>query len=276
MVRVTLLACFFALFSGAQALACGPHFQMFVVEGAEPSPTGAVNDYRCIRFLDDGANTEMIWYGQGDHSGAIYRHLGWYRRTGDRQEWVSADFFGNGEAFNGTSRINDAAVTFGRRCRGINCRRNNDINRITVTRPWKTTWVRVEHPGRDWSMQIPSWDITSCGPNFSSFSVRRAAGSPAMGIRCVLDTPDMAVWYGQGNWGGGPDNTYEHVGWNAGPGAGRGMHAFDICKAYLTSSREWLGPCGAFPNNAVQFTGGSTASGFLQVGGAWNEVWTRD
>jgi hypothetical protein len=221
-------------------VACGPNAVTYQV-GGSADPDGSLG-VRCLRFVDGGS---FVWYGEGRHGAAAYRHLGYAAWSGsprpgalDFQGWAG-DIAGNGE-IDGGSHPGDLTLSF---AGGEGWTPEaGPPKSIAVSGAWQETWTLVD----DVAGLDPLPPVRKCGPNFRQYAVsgagpddtvraRRAAFSvAASGVRCLFDADGKfpAAWLGEGRRGGAP---YRELGaaWFGALGPAWGTS--DLCMAGFTA-----------------------------------------
>ncbi len=223
---------------------CGPHLRTYIVK---PLDNRQGRGIRCVKFSNGTSATPRIpklaWYGEGNWSGATYRHVGQANYINSSLVGSASDIYGNGEDINNNFNLNLKV---------------NIANpaRIQVSGAWNEEWILVKSTNYN-----PLPRPKTCGGYFDEYKVSDLAGNrQGQGLRCVLRVgAKNTTWFGNGNWGG---TTYSHIGTYSTNSHGAG----DICAA-------GLGPiCNNFAYGSLKLT---QLSGGFDVTGAWSEKWRK-
>lgn len=234
---------------------CGPYMETYLVRALDGRTGDGV---RCVLFSEGGTSGGriplMAWYGEGTWGASSYRHLGHAFGTRTAATGYASDFFGNGENFNNNFPGNLKITTSGPGIPSL----------ITVTGAWNEVWRRL--PGRVHSGYTSTLGrLRRCGSYMAQYKVSDLLGvRTGSGLRCILkvqpplaDEPDLATWFGKGNWGG---STYAHLGtWSY-----NGNGAADVCEGSLFTF------CNQFGWGSLQL---NPVGGGFEMTGAWSESW---
>ncbi|MBD2344104.1 hypothetical protein [Anabaena subtropica] len=225
----------------APNFSCGPHLRTYIVK---PLDNRKGSGIRCVKLSQGKPGTSvpiLAWYGEGNWSGATYRHAGQAIYRGSSLVGFASDIHGNGEDINNNFPGNLQIQIIG-------------SSRIRVTGAWNEEWQLVNSTNHR-SLPRPK----TCGKYFDEYKVSDFAGSRrGEGLRCVLRVGMRnTTWFGSGNWGG---TTYSHIGTRGVNGYGAG----DICGT-------GFGPiCNTFGWGSLKLT---PVTGGFDVTGAWSEKW---
>lgn len=221
---------------------CGPHLRTYIVKPLDNRQGAGI---RCVKLSGGKPGTtipRLAWYGEGNWSGATYRHVGQAIYRGRNLVGFASDIHGNGENINNNFPGN------------LNVQVLDGGSTIRVTGAWNEQWQLVRTTNYK-----PLPRATTCGGYFDEYQVSDLAGRRrGDGLRCVLRVgPKNTTWFGNGDWGG---STYSHLGTRSLNGYGAG----DICGTTFGSI------CNTFNWGSLKLT---PVPGGFDVTGAWSEKW---